>query len=694
MGRPGRPRLFASGLLPAIIFSSALLLALSAAVVSLHLRVMRLQEQVGGPSQERNQGENGSAAGAGGGARAGARPSSGRDIFEAATEGIRELARERNAEQARELLGELTGPRGQFSLTEGLGLRPRVDGDLQVSLLRVNRRYFSVIARPDVGSVDIETILGETVSVEDMPEDTRRAAEFVREQTGRIDRIVETEKRIRSELRSLPDRQAVSRLLEARNMRPTRIVEDDFVLRRGIAQEDGAIVVRIAADAEEGTYRVDGETMDMEETDLERAVANAIRGYDPQAEIERVRDELERRLSRLLDDEGFRAFLEARELDIAEPAGSDTETPENASRRRAYELVSSETDNATVVGYFVLDVDAGAVELVDAEDEGSWTLDRVAVTHGMDRAAADGEHPGVLLLGTHQDLTDSIMYVRPSEDRVSVISIPRDIYHEGRKLNEIHGFAGPAATVRAVEDLIGLEIDHYVAADFEAFERVVDALDSVPVELDREFLDPTMTYRVDGEKRMLYFSRGEHDLNGSAALAFARSRKTSSDFSRSRRQQLLIAGIRERLDQLALTDADRLFDLLRVSVEYTETDMGFVEALRYYRRYRDVENLRRIVLSTDNVFRATYAELYENDWPLERAEEMDEEELGAWILRPKGESWEDVREFVDTWLAGGDPRPDEFFEEEGESLGIAIEPGSALDIDLSALDEITSQRQP
>jgi len=678
-----------SGLLPAIILSSALLLALSVGVVSLHLRVMRLQEQVGDPSEERNQDKDGSAAGAGAGAVA----SSGRDIFEAATEGVRELARERNAEQARELLGELTGPRGEFSLTEGLGLRPRVDGNLQVSLLRENRRYFTVVARPDVGSVDIETILGETASVEDLSEDGRRAGEFVREQIRRIERVVETEKRARSELRRLPDRPEVSRLLEARNMRPTRIVEDDFVLRRGIAQEGGAIVVRIAVDAEEGTYRVDGETVDMEDAELESAVANAIRGYDPQAEIEQVRDELERRLSRLLDDEGFRAFLVARDLDIAEPASSDTETPENAPRPPAYELVSRDTDSPIVVGYFVLDVDSGAIELVDAEDESSWTLDRVAVTHGMDRAAADGEHPGVLLLGTHQELTDSIMYVRPSEDRVSVISIPRDIYHEGRKLNEIHGIAGPAATVRAVEDLIGLDIDHFVAADFEAFERVVNALDSVPVELNREFLDPTMSYRVDGEKRMLYFSRGEHDLNGSAALAFARSRKTSSDFSRSRRQQLLIAGIRERLDQLALTDADRLFDLLRVSVEYTETDMGFLEALQYYRRYRDVENLRRIVLSTDNVFRATYAELYENDWPLERAEEMNEEELGPWILRPRGESWEGVREFVDTWLAGGDPRADELFEEEEGGTGVAVEPGSAIDIDLSSVDEIMPRRQ-
>lgn len=673
MPRRGALRFRVPALVPALVLFAILFLALATVVIALHVRVLGLQQEVAELSGEEN-GED--ARGLGDARSDGGSEQSGREIFEAAVEGVGDILAERNASRAQRLLAELTERRGEFSLTQESGLWHRADGEHEASLLRDEQRYFSVVARPDLGTVEIESILEETYTVENLGDDGAEALEFVQGQIDRIDRVLATQRRLRDELRGLPDRPAVSRLLETRNMQPTRIVEEDFVLRRGFANEGGAIVVRIAADAENGEYRVDDRTMDVGDAELESAVADAIRSYDPQEEVARTRDELESRLSRVVEDKGFRAFLEERNLDVS----------------KDYELVLREDGDEAVVAHFVIDAGAGTIELVEARGDDSWTLDRVAVTHGMHRRGEEPEHPGFLLLGRHQGLADTIMYIRPREDAVSVISIPRDIYHEGRKLNEVHASAGPAATVLAVEELIGVEIDHYVSADFEAFRRIVDALGSVPVELDREFLDPTMQYSVDGEKSMLYFSPGRHELNGSAALAFARSRKTSSDFSRSRRQQMLIAGIRTRVDQLALTDADHLFDLLRVAVEYTETDMGFLEALDYYRRYRDVEDLRRIVLSTDNVFRSTYADLYENGMPLERAEELDEEELGQWILRPKNGSWDGVRRFVDEWLAGGSPRSEEFFDEE-QTLDQVIDAESAIEIDLSLLEEITSRPQ-
>jgi hypothetical protein len=191
-----------------------------------------------------------------------------------------------------------------------------------------------------------------------------------------------------------------------------------------------------------------------------------------------------------------------------------------------------------------------------------------------------------------------------------------------------------------------------------------------------------MSYEVDGESRMLFFPSGTHDLNGSAALALARSRETTSDFSRARRQQLIISGIRRRIDQLALTDADHLFRLVTAAIRYTDTDLGFTDALTYYRRYRDLGDLRRLVLSTDNVFHSTYSELHEEGLPVERAEGLEQDEIGQWILRPKNESWAGVRAFVEEWLTGGDPSADEIFEDEGDT---------EAQVDLGPLEELTSQ---
>ncbi|MFW5842382.1 MAG: hypothetical protein ACOCW6_00515, partial [Spirochaetota bacterium] len=82
------------------------------------------------------------------------------------------------------------------------------------------------------------------------------------------------------------------------------------------------------------------------------------------------------------------------------------------------------------------------------------------------------------------------------------------------------------------------------------------------------------------------------------------------------------------------------------------------------------------------VFHSTYSELHEDGLPVERAEELEQDEIGQWILRPKNESWASVRAFVEEWLSGGDPSVDEIFGTEGDT---------GAEVDLSLLEELTSQ---
>ncbi len=672
-----RPPLF----VPAIALSVMLLLAFGFAVITLHGRLRRLEEQlvetsdsqIAAGAESRTADE--SQAGDGGGRR----QRTDRQIFEAAVAGIGELLQERNAAQARQLLEELTASEGELSLTRKTGLWSRREGDLRVSLHSGNRRFFNVDARADRGVVEIRSIRDEVHLVRRGAEGGAAGVEFVSQETERIEGILETRGRLRGHLERLPRRPSVSRLLEERGMRPTRVVEEGFLLRWGLANENGAIVVRIAADPEAREYRVDGRSVEMGIRQLEDAVTEAIRDYDPEEAVARTLRRLEERLARVLEDRGFRRFVEVRGLEIREHPASKDSLPEGGSRFVYASLIEEEGDaSEALVARIVLDADTGAIELVEAEGDDVWILDRVAVTHATSAHAAAGDHPGFLLLGTNGGLADSIIYVRPTEEQISAISVPRDIYYDGHKLNETYATGGPGATVALVEEILGVKVDHYVSADFEAFKRVVDALDTIPVELEREFLDPGMSYEVDGEARMLYFSPGTHDMNGSAALAFARSRQTTSDFSRSRRQQLILGGIRRRIDQLALTDADHLFGLINVAVRHTDTDIGFIDALSYYRRYRDSGNLRRLVLSTDNVFHSTYSELHEDGLPVERAEDLEEEEIGQWILRPLNDDWAGVRAFVDEWLAGGDPSPEEVFGSEWDTDS---------EVDLSLLEE-------
>ncbi|MFO8065872.1 MAG: LCP family protein [Spirochaetia bacterium] len=610
-----------------IIVLVTVLIGLVAAVTVLHVRLRSVQARIEGPEADEERSEERTSGGDS-------------EIFEATVEGIDELLRQRNAVEAQRTFEALTATQGPVSVVADTGLRVRLDGELRATLLRNGRRYFTVQGDDATGAVEIESRLDESVTVE---EQTTEAREFVVSQREELGAIIADENEMRERLEGLENSRDIAELLESREMHMTDLVRDGFVLRRGIANEGGAVIVRLAADAQDSEYQVDGESLE-EAGELEPAIAQAIRAYDPEEELRRAREELENRLSRMLEDAGFQAFLEERGLRVTE-----AEEDEDLVHRL-------ETQDGETAGGFALEPESGAIELVDADRESSWTLDRLAVTHGL--AAGDDEadeHPSFLLLGRHDDLTDAIMVVKPGDDEISVISVPRDIYVREQKLNELFAAEGPEAMMDTVSELTGLKLNHYVVVDMDGFAEVVDALGTIEVEFDTEFLDPTMHYRIDGERRMLYFAPGTHEVNGDGALALARSRKTSSDFSRSQRQRLLVGGIRRRVDQLALSDAGRLYDLLNVALDRSETDMGFTDALRYYRRYRDVDDIRHEVLSSNNVLYSTYEKLHEEGRAVEEAEEMSETDFGAWILRPRGDDWSIVEWYVDVWLSGGDP---------------------------------------
>jgi LCP family protein required for cell wall assembly len=136
--------------------------------------------------------------------------------------------------------------------------------------------------------------------------------------------------------------------------------------------------------------------------------------------------------------------------------------------------------------------------------------------------------------------TDTIMLAHLSQDRsrVSVVSLPRDSYAKSAglpaKLNAAYAEGGPKLTVRAVERMTGVHINHYLEVDFVGFMRTVDLLGGVRVCTARPLRD-----RYTG----LDLPAGSQLLNGGQALQYVRSRHvdSSADLSRMRRQQRFLA---------------------------------------------------------------------------------------------------------------------------------------------------------
>lgn len=219
----------------------------------------------------------------------------------------------------------------------------------------------------------------------------------------------------------------------------------------------------------------------------------------------------------------------------------------------------------------------------------------------------DDGRTNILLLGMggegHEGslLTDTLMVVSLKQDQeadqkdVAMISIPRDLYIEtedeyGGKINSVyaHGESkgddqGPNEISKAVSQVIGLPIHYYVRVDFEGFEKTIDLLGGVEVEVDRGFIDrqyPTANYGW----QTVEFEKGLAQMDGATALIFARSRhgvvtdpeggSEGSDFARAARQQKIIIAAKEKaISANFVLNPAKISELLEILGDHVRTNL-------------------------------------------------------------------------------------------------------------------------
>jgi LCP family protein required for cell wall assembly len=211
----------------------------------------------------------------------------------------------------------------------------------------------------------------------------------------------------------------------------------------------------------------------------------------------------------------------------------------------------------------------------------------------------------VLLLGSDQRAieragrTDAIVIVsiRPELGSVSLLSIPRDYYawipgYGFRKINTAFSRGGPALMKATIRHNLGITIDYYVRVGFDSFIKIVDALGGVDVAVEcpltDTFPDPSSpSGQVDAT-----WEPGMHHLGGAQALWYARSRWSTSDFDRNRRQQQVLRGLYDRVMRLGvIPKIPSLWAALRESIS-TDLDLQGVIQLGAIGARLDTANVK------------------------------------------------------------------------------------------------------
>jgi LCP family protein required for cell wall assembly len=162
---------------------------------------------------------------------------------------------------------------------------------------------------------------------------------------------------------------------------------------------------------------------------------------------------------------------------------------------------------------------------------------------------------------------DTLMLIRAGGGSFRKLSIPRDSYAEipgqsPQKINAAFAFGGAKAEIEAVEQFLGVEVDHVAIVDFTGFEDLIDAVGGVKVDVPHKLCADISGGAGGGQGGWtLRLGRGESTLDGEEALIYSRIREPSecpgpgrsaftlgySDFDREQAQQAVISGIKDRL---------------------------------------------------------------------------------------------------------------------------------------------------
>lgn len=200
-------------------------------------------------------------------------------------------------------------------------------------------------------------------------------------------------------------------------------------------------------------------------------------------------------------------------------------------------------------------------------------------------------------------LTDTlILVVRERQSgEVGLISIPRDMAVElpdqgFQRINAAYGLAYARgarpleALKKAVGDLMALPVEHAVVIDLSVFERLVEALGGVSVDVPCPIIDDFVDVRTPTGRRILDVQAGRIRMDGPTAAMYVRSRHGRSDFSRARRQQAVLSGIHRQL--LNLGSLGQLPDALSAVERSVSTDLKRYQLLDLARQALSLDTSR------------------------------------------------------------------------------------------------------
>ncbi len=206
------------------------------------------------------------------------------------------------------------------------------------------------------------------------------------------------------------------------------------------------------------------------------------------------------------------------------------------------------------------------------------------------------------LVNSFEGLSDTMLLLRfdPSNERVSVLSVPRDtrtnVNGITTKINEANRQGGPAVSAEAVSELMGgVPIDRYMRINVQGVEKLIDAIGGVEVDVPKD-----MKYQDDSQHLYINLKAGKQRLDGDQAMQFLRFRyDDNGDIGRVQRQQMFMRSLANQA--LNPTTIARLPKILKVIQSHVDTNLSVEElvALVGYGSQTERSDVQMLMLPGD-----------------------------------------------------------------------------------------------
>jgi LCP family protein required for cell wall assembly len=264
--------------------------------------------------------------------------------------------------------------------------------------------------------------------------------------------------------------------------------------------------------------------------------------------------------------------------------------------------------------------EAAAAELARYEKERPTSLVRGAqnvLVIGSDSRSGDGNERYGRDNGTERSDTSILLHLAAGRDSATAVSLPRDLMvdvpgcrrPDGSRteptfaqFNYAFEAGGSACSIRTVEKLTGVRVDHHVVVDFQGFKKLVDALDGVEVCLRKP---------VDDKDARLKLPAGRVTLDGEQALGYVRARKSlgdGSDTDRMDRQQRFLGALVNKVQSNdVLLNPVKLYPVLDAATSSLTTDPDLASLRGLYNLVRGLRDIPTERVQFLTVPRESYA---------------------------------------------------------------------------------------